>query len=154
MQPIPADMCNLARNKRFNNPQQGGFNIDVVKRSEYQYLTDRPNDTDYRDVFTIRNLYSTYVSGYDYHRLVHECGSSHEYTKPTSQWAQIPVELGFPPVGNRTMCDYVAEEPLEIGVLLMMKWFHHSHRKLYANVLFSRQPEALNKTMIVCSRTW
>ena len=129
---------------------QSEFGIDVVSDHAYQYSTERPTNIDYRDVFTIRNFYSTYVSGYDYHRLGHECGPHHHYPQPTSPWAQITVELGLPPVGNRTMCDYLAEEPLEIGVLLMMKWFYHSHRKAYANVLFSRQPEALNKTMIIC----
>ena len=130
--------------------QQNQTDFVVSKYQHYRFRAEKPSNIDYREVFPIRNFYSAFVSAYEFHKLGSECLPSNHYTQPHSHWATIPDELGLPAVGNRTMCDYLAQESRENGVLVIMKFFYHHYRKLYATFLFSRQPEALNKTMIVC----
>ena len=86
------------------------------------------NDTDYRHVVITRNLYSSLVSGYLYHKSGHECWLSFGgYPLPKSMQKKIDWENfmtfsdpPYNPCNGRSICQYLLDEKKEMGMRVYM----------------------------------
>ena len=114
-------------------------------------------DHDYRDVVIIRDLFSTIVSGYLYHKRGHECwldafgGPSNVSTIDTRWWETIRTAMPFPIRKKRSLCQYLVDETEENGLHLYTHmslhfWFRH----IAAQYAYSQSVDDGNRTMFLC----
>jgi len=131
---------------------------------------------DYRDVLVLRNMYDAVVEGYVAHIGSKPCNSfgglwrtmvkkarlnsdntknNGKQNKKSSNPVADAWKPGYeldPPANGRTLCQYVADEPAEIGLRAYIDW---AFRVQYLNSLtyfaMSRGlPEVQERTTVVC----
>lgn len=112
---------------------------------------------DYRDAIIVRDMYSTIISGYLYHKKGHECWLD-SFGRPTNittidnrWWETIRTVMPFPVRRKRSLCRYLAEESVEHGLHLyahmsLFFWFKH----LVLQHSYSRTPDDANRTFFLC----
>lgn len=124
--------------------------------SETYNMMIEPPRIDYRDVLLLRNIYDALVSGFLYHSMGKGCDTSP--TKQDGRWylrsweRYVKYELINPPVNNRTMCQYMAEEPIVVGMRAYMDFVFHYHYKgiLHHWGIAQGIPEVKERTITVC----
>ena len=114
-------------------------------------------DHDYRDLVIVRDLFSTIVSGYLYHKKGHECWldafgrPSNVSTIDTRWWETIRTTMPFPIRKKRSLCRYLADESDEHGLHLYTHMSHHFWFKhIAAQHAYSQSADDGNRTMFLC----
>jgi hypothetical protein len=112
---------------------------------------------DYRDVVIVRDLYSTIVSGYLYHRKGFECWldalgrPSNVSTIDTRWWDTIRTTTPFPVRNKRSLCQYLVDESEEDGLHLYTHMsLHFWFKFMAAQYAFSQSMDDENRTMFLC----
>mmetsp|Transcript_22858 Transcript_22858/g.50773 ORF Transcript_22858/g.50773 Transcript_22858/m.50773 type:complete len:348 (+) Transcript_22858:136-1179(+) len=161
--------------RMFRPTHKMGFyaTLDLMKALQQVYGTNKismmqgfkdlskPKDIDYRDAVVTRNVYAALISGYLYHRTGRECN----LTPHGNPWNKTVVELMHfenylsgtlgridPPVRDRSLCQYLADESEEVGVKVYMDWaFEVYYSKVLRHYEFTQSsPERKHKTIFLC----
>lgn len=113
---------------------------------------------DYRHIALVRNPFDAIVSGYLYHKTGRECHLDF-YGRPwpkdmlRSDFARyLNMDMSaYPPIHNRSLCEYLAQEPERIGLRVYMDF---SLNKFYPNALrywkSVHKQESPCRTLFIC----
>jgi hypothetical protein len=133
----------------------------ILSPGDFKYFKTTTEDlprVDYRDVLLLRNIYSSLVSGYLYHKSGRECwlGLDGELTTEGDLfpgWDRlIRMRELDPPRNGRSICKYLADESEEDGMLAYIEWvFQRFYQQMISHIALAYQvPEVGERTKIVC----
>jgi len=127
--------------------------IMAKNKVELFHYWDHLPESDYRDVIVFRNIYSSLVSGYLFHREGKECTRDNWRTfLAGGEWINHVGYALEPHPDGRHLCAYLEQTTEEVGMRAYVEWvFKYYYAGILSHWALGQEvPEVMERTRTLC----